>query len=176
MNPAPWSLNSTTAALARGWHEFFHRPCDARVCAAIRIVYSSLVLIHLAVLYPDLDMWFGARGVLPQENAREAVSPYACSIFNILPSDSTVLHTCFWVAGAHAAALLLGFLPRLNALLLFVWIVSFQYRNNLINDGEDTVMRMLGFFLIWLPSGRCWSLNALITRWWGKNSENKATA
>ena len=34
-------------------------------------------------------------------------------------------------------------------------------RNPLIIDGEDTVMRMMAFFLIWMPSGQCWSVQAL---------------
>ena len=67
MNVAPWSLKTTLGALARGWHRFFHEPCDARIPAAIRIVYAAIVLIHLAVLYPNLDLWFTANGVLPVE-------------------------------------------------------------------------------------------------------------
>jgi vitamin K-dependent gamma-carboxylase-like protein len=166
MNPAPWSLRSTIPALARSWHEFFHRPCDARICAAARIAYATLVLIHLAVLYPDLDLWFGEHGVLPREAAREAASPYTWSLLDVLPASSTVLHACFWIAVGHAVALLVGLWPRLNALLLFVWIASFQVRNVLIGDGEDALMRMLGFFMILLPSGRCWSVSALVGQWW----------
>jgi len=165
MNPAPWSLCSTLPALARGWQEFFHQPCDARICAAIRIGYATLVLVHLAVLYPDLDLWFGEHGVLPREAAREAASPYCWSLLDVVPASSTVLHVCFWVAVGHAALLLVGLWPRLNAFLLFLWVASFQVRNVLIGDGEDTLMRMLGFFMIWLPSGHCWSLSALLRRW-----------
>jgi Vitamin K-dependent gamma-carboxylase len=166
MNTAPYSLKASAAALLRGWHEFFHQPCDGRVCAAVRIGYGLLVLIHLAVLHPDLDLWFADRGLLPPDRAREAVSPYAWSLLEWLPGTSTVVHTCYWIAVAHAVAFFVGFFPRINAFLLFVWIVSFQNRNNLINDGEDTLLRMLGFLMIWLPSGRCWSANALIRRWW----------
>ena len=166
MTPAPWSLSSTLPALARGWHRFFHAPCDARICAAVRIGYATLVLIHLAVLYPDLDVWFTQQGVLPLENSKQAVSPYAWSLLWLLPDTSAVVHACYWVAVAHAVGLLVGVLSPLNALFLFVWIVSFQFRNNMINDGEDTVMRLLGFLLIWLPSGRCWSVDALVRRWW----------
>jgi hypothetical protein len=59
-------------------------------------------------------------------------------------------------------------LPRVNAFLLFLWLISFQVRNDLINDGEDCLMRLLGFFVIWLPSGRVWSVNAVVRGWWGK--------
>jgi HTTM domain len=164
-NTAPWSLKSALPALARGWNEFFHQPCDGRVCAAVRIAYATLVLIHLAVLYPDLDYFFSDRGVLPLEKAPELVSPYAWSLLARLPSTSPTVHVCFWIAVAHAVAVLVGAWPRMNALFLFLWIVSFQNRNNMINDGQDTVMRLIGFFMIWLPSGQCWSVNALVRRW-----------
>jgi Vitamin K-dependent gamma-carboxylase len=163
---APLSLPSTLRSIARGWTEFFHQPCDARVCAAIRIVYATLVLIHLAVLYPDLDLWFTAGGLLPLELSREAASPYSWTLLAFLPDTSAAVHGAFWITVFHAVALFIGLLPRLNTLLLFIWIVSFQVRNNIIHDGEDGLLRMLGFFMIWLPSAHCWSLNALLRNWW----------
>jgi hypothetical protein len=165
MNPGPWSLTSAVRALAGGWNGFFHRPCDARVCAAVRIVYAALVLVHLAVLWPDLDLWFADQGVLPLENARQATSAYSWTLFSWWPNTPDVIRACCWLMVGHTVALLFGFLPRLNALFLFVWLVSLQNRNDLILDGEDTLMRMLAFFLIWIPSGECWSLNAVIRKW-----------
>ncbi len=165
MNPAPWSLTSAWAALARGWNRFFHEPCDARICAAIRIFYAAIVLIHLATLYPDLDHWFTENGVLPLDNAKKLANPHSTSLLEFLPGTSAVVHTCFWITVAHAFCLLIGLLPRINAFFLFVWLFSFQIRNNLINDGEDCLMRMMGFFLIWMPTGLCWSVNSLIRRW-----------
>src|SRR5438034_1364689 len=162
MNVAPWSLRSTIRGLTRGWHSFFHEPCDARIPAAIRIVYATIVLIHLTVLYPDLDLWFTTNGVLPIDAGLKVANPFSWTLLALLPDTSAVVHACLWIAVAHAVCLLVGFLPRINALLLFLWIVSFQYRNDLINDGEDCLMRLLGFFIIWLPSGQCWSVNALV--------------
>jgi hypothetical protein len=166
MNTAPASLKSAAKSFTASWHALFHEPCDARVCAAVRMAYALLVLIHLAVLYPDLDQWFTDGGLLPLDAARQVASPYAWSLLELFPGTSAVVHVCFWMTVAHAGALLVGLLPRVNAAFLFVWIVSFQNRNSLINDGEDTLMRMIGFLMIWLPSGRCWSVNALIRRWW----------
>jgi len=165
MNPTPWSLRTSWAAFTAGWQRFFHEPCDARVCAAIRIVFATLVLIHFATLYPDLDRFFTDAGILPLEAALKIAHPYSISILAYTPQTSAAIHICWWVAVAHAVALLIGLLPRLNALLLFAWIVSFQIRNDLINDGEDCLMRMLAFFLIFLPTGQSWSVNSLISRW-----------
>jgi hypothetical protein len=180
------SLRATAAALVRGWNRFFHGPCDARVCAAIRITYALIVLAHFGVLYPDLDLFFTESGELPIEAARKVVSPFSTvtvgkegeeadnrrllSLLELVPQTSTAVHVCWWIAVVHAVLLLVGLSPRLNALFLFMWVVSFQVRNDLINDGEDRMMRVLCFFLIWLPSGRCWSVNALVRRFWFANS------
>jgi hypothetical protein len=161
-----WSLKSAWRSWAQGWNWFFHHPCDARVCAAIRIVYATLVLIHLAVLYPDLERWFTGEGLLPYEASRDTRSAHAWTLFAWLPDTLPGARTAFWIAVAHAAALLVGLLPRVNAFFLFLWIVSFQVRNSIIHDGEDNLMRLMGFFMIWLPSGRCWSVNAIISHWW----------
>jgi hypothetical protein len=160
------SLKATARSLAHCWQEFFHSPCDARVCAAIRIGYAALVLVHLAVLFPDLDHWFTDAGILPLEASRRVASPHAWSLLWLLPGTATVVNTCFWIAAAQAAMLLVGFLPRLNALCIFIWLVSLQQRNPLICDGEDVAMRMIAFFLIWMPLGNCWSLNSLLSRYW----------
>jgi len=186
MNAAPWSLRATAAALARGWNSFFHEPCDARVCAAIRIAYALVVLAHFAVLYPDLDLFFTESGMLPVEDARKVVSPFSVvtvakhaegsdeqrllSLLEIVPQTSTAVRVCWLLALAHAVCLLIGLLPRINALFVFIWLISFQHRNDLINDGEDRLMRIVCFLLIFLPTGRCWSVNALIRRLWSGHS------
>lgn len=160
------SIAATWQGLSRGWNWFFHQPGDARICAAIRISYATLVLIHFAALYPDLTLWYSGEGVLPAELAREIRSTHAWTLFDRFPDTPQAVHIAFWIAVGHAVALLMGLLPRFNALLLLVWLISFQGRNSVINDGEDTLMRLLAFFLIWLPSGQCWSVNALLRRWW----------
>jgi hypothetical protein len=157
MNP-PWSLQSASAAFARCWNDFFHQPGDARLYALVRIVFATLVLIHFAVLYPDLDHWFTADGVLPRETSWDAVSAHSWSLLSLFPDTSAAVHLAFWAAIASTIALLVGLFPRINALLVFLWIVSFQVRNDIILDGEDTLLRILAFFVIWLPSGQAWSV------------------
>src|SRR5262245_19168198 len=164
------SLKTMLPALARGWQSFFHAPCDARICPAIRIGYALLVLVHLAVLYPNLDLWFTDEGVLPLEAARQVGNPYVPSLFWYLPNATAVVQAGFFALVAHAVLLLIGLLPRINALCVFVWLLSFQARNPMIHDSQDTALRMLGFLLIFLPLGQCWSVNTWLARVWRKHS------
>src|SRR5688572_18515195 len=150
------SLAETSLRARRAWHWFFHAPCDARVCALVRIAFATLVLVNFAVLYPDLTHWFTAEGVLPQAASREVMSSHAWSLLWLLPDTRAVVETCFWIAIGNSLLLLLGVFPRLNALCLFLWLVSFYSRNSQITDGEDDVFKMIAFCLIWMPSGQRW--------------------
>jgi hypothetical protein len=164
------SLRKLVRSLARGWMEFFHAPCDARVCAVVRMAFAIVVLLDLAILYPDLELWFADSGVLTSAASREVARPNTWSVFWHLPSTSAVIQVCYWIAVVQAVLLFVGLVPNLNALCLFVWLMSLESRNFLIIDGEDNVIRLLAFFLIWLPLGRCWSVDAVVRRWWTRGS------
>ena len=110
------SLTAISSSARNAWHAFFHAPCDARVCALVRIVFAALVLVNLGVLYPDLDHWFTADGVLPQAASREVANPYGWSVLWLLPDTLSSVTTCFWLAISSAALLKLGIFPRLTAL------------------------------------------------------------
>ena len=51
--------------LSVSWQHFFHGRMDARRPALVRILFSLLLLVYLAVLYPDLDTWYGVDGLVP---------------------------------------------------------------------------------------------------------------
>ena len=162
-NSAP-SLARTGPRLARCWNDFFHQPTDTRICAAIRIAFSLLVLINLAVLYPDLDWWFTDKGVLKADASREIASPYDWSVLWWLPSTPVVVHTAFWIVAIHALMLLVGVFSRYSALLVFIGLLSFQNRNTLILDSEDHVFRIIALLLALMPCGHLWSVDALFWR------------
>jgi uncharacterized membrane protein YphA (DoxX/SURF4 family) len=151
-----------------GWNRFFHAPIDARRLALVRISYALLMLVYLAILYPDLDTWFGPAGLVPADIYEQARQPQQWSVLRWLPNDSRAasdwLQFVFWLHIASAVMLALGLLTRLNAILVFVLLVSWQNRNPLIWDGEDPVFRLVGFYLLLMPSGRAWSLDRLLFR------------
>jgi len=161
-----YDLAAAWQALRLGWHEFFHTPLDTRTCALVRIAYACLVLVHWAVLLPDLDLWMGESGVLPREVSREVALSYQWSVLWHVPATSPALHACYWMAVANTLLLLVGILPRLNAACLLAWLISFQNRNSFILDGEDTLMRLVALYLVLMPCGASWSLDAHLARWW----------
>jgi uncharacterized membrane protein YphA (DoxX/SURF4 family) len=162
----PWS------SFVAAWNRFFHGRIDARRMAIVRISYGLLVLVWLAILYPDLDTWFGPAGLVPADVYEQGRQPQEWSVLRWLPGDASAaagwLQFIFWLHIASAVMLVLGLFTRVNAMLVFVLLVSWQNRNPLIWDGEDPLFRLLGFYLLLMPSGRAWSLDK---RLFGGNSE-----
>lgn len=140
---------------------FLHEPVDVRTVAALRIGYASLMLVNVLCWWPDLDRWFSETGVLPLAVSRQIIDERCLTLFQILPTDHTTLRVAYGVFIAQLACLLVGWLPRLQAACCYVWLVSFQHRNNLLFEGEDTVFRIMGFLLIFMPLGAAWSVHSL---------------
>ena len=146
------------------WNRFFHQPADARVLALIRIGLAALVLINLTALYPHLEKWFGESGVLPQ-GLPHLQGTYQWTLLDWVPQTPLALQVCFWIFVLQTVCLLLGLASRCSAAAVFVWIVSFQHRNQMILDGEDKVLRLMAFFLIFMPLAEIWSVDAWL---WGR--------
>jgi uncharacterized membrane protein YphA (DoxX/SURF4 family) len=166
MSAGDWSLRETAPAFLAGWNQFFYAPIDARRMAFIRIGFAVLVLIYMAILYPDLSTWYGPQGLYPADVDAETRLPQQWSVLRWLPADPVEadvwLHRVFWLHIACTVMLLIGFLSRINSVIVYVLLVSWIWRNPLIIDGEDSVFRLVGFFLILMPSGRAWSIDRLI--------------
>jgi uncharacterized membrane protein YphA (DoxX/SURF4 family) len=153
----PWQ------SFVAAWERFFHGRIDARRMALVRISYGLLMLMYLAILYPDLETWFGPVGLVPADVYEQARMPHQWSVLRWLPTDPQAagdwLRCVFWLHFASAAMLAMGFLTRINAVVVFVLLVSWQNRNPLIWDGEDPLFRLIGFYLLLMPSGRAWSID-----------------
>jgi hypothetical protein len=72
----------------------------------------------------------------------------------------------------------IGLATRFNTICLFVWLVSLHHRNNLIWEGEDLLLRIVCFLLIFMPCSQRWSLDAVIRKRRGGSSppDSPATA
>jgi hypothetical protein len=171
MSNFPFSLRSAWRNFQGGWQTFFHEPIDARIPALVRIAYALVLLVNIAVWLPDLTMLFGEHGLLPREVVQKIGDPHRWSLWAWLPKDDLTLQICYGIFVAQVICLLLGLATRFNSICVFVWLVSFQVRNPLILDGEDTVFRLIAFFLVLMPAEAVWSLDArLRERFWPTTS------
>ena len=150
MSASPFSTDRILPA----FDAFFFAPRDSRLPDLIRVSYAALLLVNLLILGLDLERWFGEGGLLPFDASRGIVDPDTRTLFAWLPHTQTVLWGAYLLLITHVLLLLVGVKPRLQAACAFVWLVSFHHRHIILFDSEDTVFRLMCFFLIFLPTGR----------------------
>jgi hypothetical protein len=137
---------------------------DTRVLAGLRIGYASLLLIHWWVFLPEIEMLWSDQGVLPLSQLRAVASGLVPTLFYALPRSTAVVYFAYGLLGMHAVLLLAGYRTRFQAAAVLVWLVSFQNRNPLILNGQDAALRLIGFWLVLLPIGEAWSIDAVAAR------------
>jgi len=162
MNAAtpPYDLRAAARGFARAWNGFFHTPVDARIFAWLRIGWALMVLINAVCWYPDLEKWFAESGVLPSDAVYLLQTRERWSILMWLPGTLQVVQICYWIFIAQILMLLVGAWSRFNAVCVLAWLISFQHRNPIICDSEDIVSRLIGWYVVLMPTNLAWSIDA----------------
>jgi hypothetical protein len=141
------------------WNKFFFAPQSTIPIALFRILYGALVIATLLLLHPDWLAWYGVHAWETLPTVQQLEPGWRLNLFAILPQDDRWIEALFWVFLASAVLLTLGLLTRLNAVVVFLCLVSVQQRNLYILHGGDTFLRVAGFFLIFAPAGAALSLD-----------------
>jgi len=136
------------------WRTFWFRPQPAYTIGAVRIAFGATVALWTLSLVGDLDDFFTSYGVLPQQNE----ASYEWGIFEFWTGDRALM--LGWALLLLAAiALTVGWHSRAAALIVFVLIMSFEFRNPYIGNSGDTLLRLEALFLALAPSGAALSLD-----------------
>lgn len=132
---------------------------DLRSLATFRIVLAILVLIDVASRMTDLSAHYAGDGVLPRAVLIENVldnSKFSLNLANGEPAFQALL---FGLTALAALGMLVGYRTRLMTAVVWVLLLSIQYRNPLVLTGGDTLLRILLFWSIFLPLGAHWSVD-----------------
>jgi len=160
----------TLSSLLRAWHEFFFKPQRPTPVALFRIVYGALMLINLLMLRPEWLMWYGPHGVLPVDAMHRITVGPRIDLLLLFPQTDAVITAFFWVSVLVTASLMIGFMTRFSAVATYLCFSSICERNYLILNGGDSILRVMGFFLMFAPAGAALSVDRLARIWRGQES------
>ena len=136
---------------------------DVRGLAAFRIGLGLVLLTDLAHRLPDLRAHYTDAGVLTRGVLTTNTNPWAVSLY--LANGNTVfVATLFLFAALFALMLLVGYRTRLATVASWVMLMSLHYRNPLIGNAGDLVLRLMLFWGMFLPLGACASLDRRLCR------------
>lgn len=141
-------------AARNSWRTFWFRPEPLYVLGMVRAAFGLIMVAWGLSLFPDLDDFFTSDGVL----VRPRTDPFEWGVFDHTAGDRVVL-VAWIVLLLAAAALTVGWHSRVAAALVFVLVLSFQYRNPLVFNAGDVLLRVEAFVLALAPSGAALSLD-----------------
>lgn len=132
---------------------------DLRSLAAFRIVLALLVLVDLTNRVFDFYAHYTDAGIMPRTVLLEEVlSSWAVSV-NLMNGEPFFQAVVFVATAVAALGMLVGYRTRLMTILVWVLILSIQWRNPLILNSGDVLLRVLLFWSLFLPLGAYWSVD-----------------
>ena len=145
----------------QAWNRFWFEPISPVTIALFRILFGALMLLFVALLAPDLLVWFSRGGPFtPQDAANFWGNAPDYSPLLWFPAPGAVI-AFFAIFSLAAFCLMIGLWTRRSALLVFLGLVSIGHRNPLILNGSDTAFRLMAFYLILAPCGAALSVDRL---------------
>ena len=154
--------------MIRAWNRFWFAPTSANPLAALRILFGLIVLLHLALLVPDVEAWFTDAGRLQGAEARQLAGPAWSSRFPVpmrwspLQNYRTVAAVQGVLAATAVVAILflLGWRTRIMGVLLYAGLMTIHHANILTTSGADVLLMILSFYLMLSPCGAAYSLDS----------------
>jgi hypothetical protein len=156
------------SAIVAAWNRFFFAEQSPLPLALFRIAYGLVVISTLVLLKPDWLTWYGTHAWVSLNTMRELEPGVRLNLFTVIPQDDRWIMALFWVFLVSAILLTVGFLSRINTVIVYLCLASIQQRNLYITHGGDTFLRVAGFFLIFAPAGAALSVDRLIRVWRGR--------
>jgi hypothetical protein len=135
-----------------------------------RVLYGMAVLATLWLTRDDWIAWYGPHAWVSLRTMQAFEPGPRLNLFTVMPASVFWVRMLFWVFAASAVCLAIGFLTRLNSVVVYVCLASIQQRNLFILHGGDTFLRVAGFFLIFSAAGAALSVDRLIRIWRGKEA------
>jgi predicted DCC family thiol-disulfide oxidoreductase YuxK len=139
-----------------------YRTLDPRWLGVFRVGFGCLLLSELLYRWSYARLLFSNDGVLP--NHFSLFAPMGQDLFSIYHAFSTVpeVHVAFALTFVVFACFTLGYKTRLFHILSAILITSLHGRNLFTENGGSVVTHSLAIWTVFLPLGRCFSIDALI--------------
>ena len=138
------------------WKDVFG--LDLRSLALLRVCVGLLVLLDLILRSRDLVAHYTDQGVLPRSELL-IHQPSTVSVF-LVGGSYWFVAFLFLLNAIAAIALTLGLRARLASFFCWLLLMGLQYRNPLVLNSGDVLLRLVLFWGFFLPWARVWSWDA----------------
>ena len=168
------SQNAKLSAWQRwscSWWEMF--AIDVRGLAVLRIAVGLTLLVDLARRFNLRTFFYGTDGWLSNEVSM-IFAPPADGYWSLYwLADSPIwFNFLTGMTAISAAGLVFGFRSRTFTVISLILFWSLNVRNPVVTTGGHILLRLLLFWMVWLPVGKTWSVDAWLNRRQSSDGEN----
>jgi hypothetical protein len=117
------------SSIVEAWEAFFFAPLSPISISLFRGIYGLLVIATLLLLRPDWLNWYGPHAWVSLATIEQVEPGPRLNLFRIIPQSDGWIESLFWVFLGSAVLLSIGFLTRLNSVIVFLCLTSIQQRN-----------------------------------------------
>ncbi len=137
---------------------------DYRSLAALRIFVGLTIFLDLIQRAHSLTAHYTDNGVLSRTDLFRLWNESAFWSVYYINGTSFFVSALFIIAGIFALMMLLGYRTRLATVVSFFLLISLHTRNPLVLQGGDVALRVVLFFMMFLPLGKRFSLDNILGR------------
>lgn len=156
-------MNRVQTWLRRFWLE----PASSDGLAFLRIAVALISLVQLAILWPHLPELYGNFGLVQWVITDVGAGDYAPSLgtlgLQLAPlgiNTMTTMYAVFVLYAVGLVGLLVGYRTRVFAVLAWFTHGLTSANAYLSLYGVDSILHVLFFYLVFIPSAGRWSLDA----------------
>ena len=150
-----------TSVLKSAWQDV--SLIDWRSLILFRIVFGLVVLVDVYTKFIGTSDFFTDIGVLPRVVAIEKSEWWAWS-FHFSSGSHWFIYLSFLVGALLAFCVIIGYQTRLSIFLLWIFVVSLHNRNPIVLHSGDNLIRVMLFWMMFLPTETYLSLDDIYQR------------
>ena len=147
------SANSSKASFVERISARLSRPVGAPVVDLFRILTGCLVLAYFFRIFREYSTYSADDGLLDHNLLRELF--WFTKLTLVFPGSSDAYRLGLLTLGAlGAVSVLVGWRPKLGAVVAWVVVVSFQRWNFAVINVDDSSITLLLWWMLFLPIGQ----------------------
>lgn len=134
---------------------------DSRALGLFRIFIGLIVLIDVLLRFRNFNLFYSENGAIPRSVVVNEIPSYALS-FHTLTGNDTIMIILFILQILFSIQLIIGYKTRFASLIVFMFVVSINFRGIYLDSYSDVLLKLLLFWSIFLPLGEKWSVDSFL--------------
>lgn len=137
---------------------------DYRSLALMRMGIGLVLICDLIQRSSDLIAHYTDQGILPRSELLQLWNNEWFISLHMASGLTSFEILLFIIAGIFACMLLVGYRTELAMIISWFLLLSLHARNPMILQGGDVILRVVMFWMLFLPLNRAYSLDRLFNR------------